>query len=499
MTLNVATKSSRNGVILSLVVPCNSCYDRDHACIENKSGLSAPSMPAAPYKHPLNVLNLIGLVVVLALPLALQKKETPKPPGGAGQQVTLVIISPHSSSVRAEFARAFSEWTERQRGHTTAIEWLNVGGTADGIRYVQSEFTSKPAGIGVDLFFGGGMDPYVQFKASNLLQPFQPDPEILNAIPASIGGVPLYDADACWYGTCLGAFGILFNIPVLERLNLPEPRQWSDLANPAIASWVGSGDPRISGSSHMVYETILQAYGWDEGWATLTAMSANTRTFSRSAGEVPKDVSMGEVACGSAVDVYAWRQMEQSGDRLDFVLPDRATVITPDSVGILKGAPNAELAGCFINFLLSPAGQNIWCLRAGTPGGPLEHTLNRMPIRPGIVQTAGSNAAVKLDPFAITNRFISYNPTLGSARWGILNDLVGAWMIDTQSELKAAWLAVNSPDTTGATPINRLVEPPMSQADALALAAGEWKEPATRSQLRLEWAEAARQRYRKVQ
>ena len=68
----------------------------------------------------------------------------------------VVVVSPHNLSIRHEFGTAFARWHERETGQPAAVEWRDLGGTADTLRFVLSEFTAKPEGIGIDCFFGSG-------------------------------------------------------------------------------------------------------------------------------------------------------------------------------------------------------------------------------------------------------------------------------------------------------------------------------------------------------
>jgi ABC-type Fe3+ transport system substrate-binding protein len=240
---------------------------------------------------------------------------------------------------------------------------VDVGGTSETLRYIESEYKSKPKGIGIDVFFGGGYDPYLALKKTQLLDPYVLPKPLLEKIPQSLAGVPLYDPEHTWYGATLAGFGIVYNKVVLELTKLPVINTWEDLASPGVFGWVGSSDPRKSGSVHMVYEIILQAYGWEKGWRIITALGANVRNFSNSASQIPKDVAIGEVAYGLAIDFYAWAQVKEAGaDKIGFVMPDNLTIITPDCVAILKGASNREVAQAFIRFVMSAEGQKLWLL-----------------------------------------------------------------------------------------------------------------------------------------
>ena len=155
-------------------------------------------------------------------------------------------------------------------------------------------------------------------------------------------------------------------IALVPRPDCPEVHTWADLADPRLANWISSPDPRASGSALMIYEIILQAYGWDKGWATLMAMSGNTRGFLSSAAAEAVEVGLGDAAYGIAIDQYGNAQVAYYGkDNVSFVVPEGQTVINPDSIAILKNPPHPEMAQRFLEFVLSRAGQSLWMLQKG--------------------------------------------------------------------------------------------------------------------------------------
>jgi ABC-type Fe3+ transport system substrate-binding protein len=283
----------------------------------------------------------------------------------------LVLISPHWEGIRYEFERAFKARYQKETGRIVELDWIDVGGSSETLRYIESEFKNKPAGIGIDIFFGGGLEPYLALKTERLLTAYALPKPLLEKIPPSVAGVPLYDPDHTWYGATLAGFGIVYNKVVLNLTKLPVITTWDDLASAKAFGWVGSSDPRKSGSVHMVYEIILQAYGWEKGWRIITALGANVRNFTNAASQIPKDVAIGEVAYGLAIDFYAWAQVKDAGpDKIGFVMPDNLTIITPDGIGILKGAANLAVAQAFIRFMMSEEGQKLWLLNEKAPDGP---------------------------------------------------------------------------------------------------------------------------------
>jgi len=436
------------------------------------------------------VLLLVGLLV---LPFAMRPSQQ-QASGLEHRGRKLVVISSHWEGARYEFARGFSQFVHRTKGIDAYVEWLNVGGTADMVKFIQSEFSRNPSGIGVDMVFGGGVEAHRHLADKALLAPIALSPKLQAAVPVSFSGMPLRDPQGRWFGAALAGFGILYNKKVFQWLGLPVPRTWKDLAAPALRSWVGSGNPRASGSTHMVYEIILQAYGWNRGYRTLVRLAANVRSFPRSSAEVPADVTLGEVACGMALDSYAWNAIGRVGTkRLGYVLPEGQTVINPDAVSVLKGAPHPRLAKWFVEFVLSREGQALWMRRPGKSGGPHRFLLARMSVRPDMY---GGDNAVHVNPFTWQGTHF-YDETKASRRWEVLNTLMASCLIDSHRILEKAWKAVIDAGLPAAQ-VARLTEPPVSEQDLSRLAKRWGTDQVLRSRTSVQWTISCRKRYEAI-
>jgi spermidine/putrescine-binding protein len=283
---------------------------------------------------------------------------------------------------------------------------------------------------------------------------------------------------------------------VLELQNLPTPRTWTDLANPAFASWVGSADPRQSGSAHMAYEIILQAHGGEKGWQTITAMGANIKTFSRLASDVPKDAALGEIACGPCIDSYAYAQMAFSGsDVLGYVMPEGLTVVNPEGIGILRGAPNLKVAEMFLDFVMSNQGQRLLMAPIGKHGGPQQFRISRMSVHPRLYDQLGENGVVPVNPFQMKST-LTFDSAKSSKRWKLLNDLIGVFLVENHDGLCEAWKAMSAsgPDRRAAL-LERLGAMPLSEQEALELVPKVRDNPVARNEAMLEWSRFARRKY----
>ncbi|MBX9736760.1 MAG: ABC transporter substrate-binding protein, partial [Phycisphaerales bacterium] len=187
-----------------------------------------------------------------------------------------------------------------------------------------------------------------------------PDPVFTDAEMAAIFGEnkigvgQLYQDDRAkggptdqqhWVGAALSGFGIVFNRPLHKQVGLSEPRSWNDLRRPEYAGLLAMADPRLSGSVATLYDSILNAQGFDEGFRTLRDASANARSFAAASTQPPMDVSQGDALAGVAIDFYGRFQAQavlapgetSETGRLGYIDPPGAVYVDADPVSILRG------------------------------------------------------------------------------------------------------------------------------------------------------------------
>jgi len=409
----------------------------------------------------------------------------------------VVILTPHVDAIRHEFTLGFAAWHRAHFGEDAEVDWRNVGGTSDALRFIQSEFARKTNGIGLDILFGGGQEPYLLLADKKLAARYQPPAGILAGIPQSLNGMEIYEANFHWFAAALSSFGILENTRVQRLIGLPVARRWEELANPQLLGWVGVGDPRNSGTMNVMFESFLQAYGWERGWRMLTQIGGNARKFDRLSSTTAKDVTLGETAYAFAIDFYGFSQIAVAGrTNMTFVLPEDFTALNADCIAILKGAPNLATAQRFIDFVLSDAGQKLWLLPRGHPEGPGQFSIERMPVRPDLYPRFKGVSNIEVSPFDLKQSF-TYDSKLSRDRREVVAALAGALLVDTHSELQTAWRAVIARGMP-ADDLRELGETPLTEADALKLATGAWKNPAVRNARKIEWQTWAQRKYLKL-
>lgn len=411
------------------------------------------------------------------------------------ESARVLVITPHNELIRIEFKRAFREWHQRNFGVPAEVEWRDVGGTSDALKFVDSEFSRKPQGIGIDVFFGGGLEPFLFLADKKLLERHDPPADVLEKIPQTACGIEIYDPNHYWFGAALSSFGILQNTLIQRLCNLPFARRWDDLTRPELFGLVGAGDPRNSGTMNSMFEAILQAYGWERGWQIITMIGGNTRKFDRVSSTTAKDVTLGETVYAFAIDFYGFTQIAVAGkENMTLVLPEDFTAINPDGIAILKGAPNLEIARRFVNFTLSEDGQKLWFLPKGHPEGPKQFSIERMSVIPEFYSKYKGISNIEFSPFDLKMTF-RYDNRLARNRREVMAAMLGALIVDTHTELKSAWKAVINSGCK-AEDLKILGSVPLTEKEALQIAQKEWKDPAFRNKTVIQWQIWAQNKYR---
>ena len=420
------------------------------------------------------ILGILFLALVM-LPLFIRSSPPEEWENSAGKE-EIKIISPHRQEVRAEYSRAFFQWMRKNHQRDVYINWIDVGGAQQITRELESRFKQKPESSGLDIMFGGGTEPHEYLLKQGKLQRISLPDEIMAGIPKRAAGVPVYDPDGHWYGVALSGFGIIYRDSISILAGTQPPRIWDDLGKPEFFGMIASGNPRASGAMRACYEIMLQAKGYEEGWALITKLAANVRRYGQTASDAPNAVAIGNAAAGLSIDQYA-RTTIVTYDVPDikFIYPENMTMINPDAISILKGAPNYDLAMLFVQFALSDEGQLILVQKPGVNGQ--KYALNRRPVRNGIHPDGDL-------PEAAENQFL-FDSELSARRTIVMDDLIGMCLIDNHDLLKKIWKKIIDRGLRHEE-VQALCKPPIESPDWKQLQK-DYRDPINRVQFRRKW------------
>ena len=297
--------------------------------------------------------------------------------------------------------------------------------TNQGVTYLR-ETRAKPE---ADIFWVSAVDAFQTLKADGLLDKIALPRELVARMPPRIGNFPLHDPDGYYWGFAVSGYGLMWNTRYLALHKLPAPREWTDLADPRYHGHLVISAPSRSGTTHLTIEVILQAYGWEKGWALLLQTGGNMGAITERSFGVPEAVISGQLGIGVVIDFFGLSAIA-SGQPIDFAYPSLTSVV-PASVAVVKNGPNPDNARAFVQLLLSDEGQ----MRLFSP------EIGRLPVVPALYGAAPKGYP---NPFTMKLGGVDFDDKLSSARRNIVNSLFDHLITFRHAELRAAWGAIHA-------------------------------------------------------
>jgi ABC-type Fe3+ transport system substrate-binding protein len=251
----------------------------------------------------------------------------------------------------------------------------------------------------------------------------------LKGLPKVIGGFQISDPDGFYVATETAGYGMAYNPEELHRLGLPVPTDWKTLTSPAFNGHIVFPIPSKIGYAPMLADTLLQSYGWEQGWSVLEQVAANAHLADAGSAFISDDVGSGRIAVGATIDFFAISAIA-NGKPLRFSYPEKVGY-SPAHVAIFRDAAHLEAARKFVSFVLSEQGQKI-----------LFHPdIRKLPVRPAVYANKPDGY---FDPFA-SAQLASYNYDMaaGLARQEVVGALFDALITRHHAALKTMWAAIH--------------------------------------------------------
>ena len=275
----------------------------------------------------------ILILVALFAPLA----------AAAQGQLNLYCSSPNTA-----WCQGMAVGFEKATGTRVAVVQKATG---EMFAQVKAE-AANPKG---DVWWAGAADAYLQAAEEGLLDEHR-SPNVTQLYDWAQRITELSKGRV--FGVYGGIIALGYNTEVMSRKKLPVPKCWKDLINPAYKGEVMLGNPNSSGTAYLMLATLVQVFGEDEAFRYLRAVHPNVNQYARSGIGPMTAVTRGETALGSTVLHGVINEIVR-GFPVEPVLPCEGVGYEVGSVAIIKGARNADAARKFVDWSLSPAGQQV--------------------------------------------------------------------------------------------------------------------------------------------
>ena len=202
-----------------------------------------------------------------------------------------------------------------------------------------------------DLWFGGGSDAFIQATEDGLLVPYD-SPNRQAVYPA------FRDEEGYWTGVSLVVVGFVANTERMADKGLATPLTWADLADPAYKDELLASNLNTSGTAYTTVSGILQVMGEEEGWLYLDKVYANIPFLTKSGSAPGKSALAGEYAIGIVPDPHS-TIMNNPDAPVVSIYPGDGVLAWPSPVAIVVGAKHPNNARIFVDWILSPEGQEV--------------------------------------------------------------------------------------------------------------------------------------------
>jgi phosphoglycerate transport regulatory protein PgtC len=406
------------------------------------------------------------------------------------QSGKVTVVTSFSKDVTDPFKQAFEK---AHPGVTLDVQNRN---TNAGVKFIEETKANNQ----VDVFWASAPDAFEVLKGKSLLQKHKPNAE---GIPDKIGSYPINDPENFYSGFAASGYGIMWNDRYAKANKLPEPKDWQDLAKPVYFDHVAMAAPSRSGTTHLTIETILQGEGWDQGWRTLKEMSGNFRQITERSFGVPEAVNSGQVGFGIVIDFFAF-SAQASGFPVKFVYPT-VTTIVPANVAVVASAPNKAGAEAFVDYLVSPAGQEVL----------LEPSIRRLPVNPAVYAKAPADYPNPFRDPSLGAR-VKFDVNVSEKRTNAVDVLYDQTITFQLDALKAATKAIHDAEAAivkkdnaeaktlvkearGLVAAMPITEQQASSPEIAGAFTGGKEKGARQAELEQQWAAFAKERYQQAQ
>jgi iron(III) transport system substrate-binding protein len=186
------------------------------------------------------------------------------------------------------------------------------------------------------------------------------DPRILATLeaytPKGIEKVPAQFRDPAgkWFAVTGYMAAFCVNNERLKAKNLPMPKSWADLTNPAFKGEVVMPNPASSGTGYLQIAAILQMKGEEAGWAYLKDLDKNIAQYIKSGSRPCNAASAGEFAVGASFALRAIKNVAE-GYPITMVIPAEGAGNELEANALAAASKKKEAAKKFLDWTLSPS------------------------------------------------------------------------------------------------------------------------------------------------
>jgi iron(III) transport system substrate-binding protein len=205
-----------------------------------------------------------------------------------------------------------------------------------------------------DCVWGWAVTNMEEFVPRNMIKPYK---------PAGWDKIPAHFKDPNGYWTAIDLYAAAFviNTKVMAEKNLPTPKGWNDLLNPAYKNLLIMPNPASSGTGFLQVASLLEMLDPDyktksvednKAWDFLKKLDKNMGQYIKSGSKPAKLTAAGEYAIGCSF-AFVYSSLKKKGFPVVMVLPEEGAGYELEANALLEGARNEAAAKKFLDWAIS--------------------------------------------------------------------------------------------------------------------------------------------------
>lgn len=246
------------------------------------------------------------------------------------------------------------EWCELTKNRFEQATGIGVSMIRKSSGEVYAQVWAERRNPKGDVWYGGTGDAHLQAAEAGLLEPYR-SPLVDELHPWAVDPSGREHRTT---GIYMGALGFAYNREWLAKKGHPPPKGWKDLLDARFAGEIQMANPQSSGTAYTMLATIVQLFGEEEGFRYLDRLHRSVNQYTKSGAAPMRAAGRGETGIGIAFLHDAMTE-KVAGFPLELVAPEEGTGFEIGCVSVIRGARHVEAAKRFVDFALSPPGQEI--------------------------------------------------------------------------------------------------------------------------------------------
>lgn len=236
------------------------------------------------------------------------------------------------------------------------VSYIRANSSAVALRIEQE---AKGGRVLADVFDGTGTLP--PLKRDNLVLDWVPD--FTRSWPKQVT-----DPDSYWVATNYFVNTIAINTELVPPA--AEPHEWADLLDPKWRGKMAWGSTQSSSAGPGLVGLIMKDYGEEKGKAYLEALARqDVAGIPVAARQILDQVIAGEYSLGIMMFNHHAVISAAQGAPVKW-LPFSPSLVTVNTVSVMKNAPHPNAAKLFVDFMMSEQGQAIFRDNNYLPANP---------------------------------------------------------------------------------------------------------------------------------